>query len=749
MKSRVLRKISDFVISKRLFIILIFAAAAVYCALSVGKVRINNDITSLLPERTDTRRGLTVMNEEFVSYAGAEIMVSGVTADRASELTAGISSVDGVFSASFDPAEGYKDGNALISVMFDGEATDERAVSALNEVRALLADDESVISTEVGSVYLEQFAEEVFHVLLVSVAVIIIVLLFTSRSFFEGVVFIIVLTVSVILNMGTNYWFGEISTVTNSVAVILQLALSIDYAIIFCHRFQDEYTACGDAREALGTAHVRSVVEISSSGLTTVSGLVALTLMQFKLGYDLGTVLIKSIICTMLTVFLLMPGLILIFRKPILRTRHKSFVPSVARWGGFLSKGKPIFLILFVIMLPCVIYMSSRCDYTFNAEGTDRIRLSERDVVNDKIRTVFPRNTAIAVIVPGGDYEAEREVAEEVSSLPGIRSSFGLASVEAAEGVYLTDSVTPAQFSEMSGAGSELSEKVFKYYNLLYGKGGASDGSASAPLVDILLFIFGAVDSGAVKLEPEQSAMIDAVRGQIEGALKQLKGEHYSRMVFTADVPVESEAALTLVDLINGIVKEKCGKESLVIGDITSARDLRESFRSDYLLVTVLTIVFVFIVLFFAFRSFGASVLLILVIQGSIWLNFSFPFMTGTNLFFITYLIVSAIQMGATIDYAIVVYNHYRAAKELLPPKEAMAKAVNDSFPTIITSGVIMSAAGFLCGFVTTDLYVGSIGLAVGRGALTSVLLVLTALPQVILYGDKLIEKTTVRFRRK
>ncbi|MBQ7499885.1 MAG: MMPL family transporter [Clostridia bacterium] len=749
MKKNLLNRISDFIIDKKIVFFLIFFCAVIYCALSVGRVKVNDDIKQLLPEGTDTRRGLAIMKEEFTTFASAEIMISGVSQDGVAEYAARIGRIDHVFNAAYDPAENYKDGNGLITVMFDGETKDEGAVSAMKEIRELLKNEKTAISTEVGSDFLEQFAKEMIVVLIVSLAVVVAVLLFTSRSFFEVFVIMIVLGVSVVLNMGTNFWLGEISTITNSVAVILQLALSIDYAIIFCHRFQDEYNLEGDIRRALGEAHSRSVIEVSSSSLTTISGLAALTLMQFRLGFDLGIVLIKSIVCSMLTVFLLMPGLIMVFHKPILRTRHKNLVPDVSRWGGFLANGKPVFLIIFILMLPCVIYMSAKCEYTFSPDGTDRIRMSEQDKITAEIRAVFPKSNMVVLIAPNGNYVEERSAVSEIKALPGVKNAVALADIEAAEGIYLTDKVTAADFSRLSGADITLSEKLFKIYSDPFGLSEKYDPSFSAPLIDVLQFAFTAVDAGLADLDAGQSARFDEVRGQLEGALLQLKGEKHSRMVFTVETEIEGDKAVEMVSLIDRIAKDHFGEDALVIGDITSARDLRDSFKHDNPLVTSLTIIFVFLVLFFTFRSFGAAVILILVIQGSIWLNFSFPFITGTNLFFVTNMIVSAIQMGATIDYAIVVYNRYRSAKEIMPPKEAMRKAVNDSFSTIITSGVIMSAAGFIVGYMTTDVYVGSIGLGVGRGALTSVLLVMTVLPQVILYGDRFIEKTTFSRKRK
>ena len=215
-------------------------------------------------------------------------------------------------------------------------------------------------------------------------------------------------------------------------------------------------------------------------------------------------------------------------------------------------------------------------------------------------------------------------------------------------------------------------------------------------------------------------------------------------MVITADVPVEGEESITLVDSLRSLADGYYGEgKCLVIGNVTSARELRETFSGDSLLISILTITFVLLILIFTFKSIGGAVILVFVIQGSIWINFTFPYLTQTKASFVTNMIVSAIQMGATIDYAIVMMSHYLDLRRLNEPRAAMVKAVNEAFPTVMTSGTIMTVAGFLIAYRVSDVYIGHIGLAVGRGALISVILVMTVLPQLIVLLDKVIEKTT------
>ena len=299
----VMRAVSETIVSYRFIIILAFIVACVYCAMSVGRVKVNPDLTAFLPADTDTRKGITVMEDEFITYGFAEIMVSSLTLDDAWELSEKIAGSDHVASVDFDDTTAhFVNASALFTVSFDGPSDDRDVIRALKDLREMLSDYDVYVNTEIGQDFVGQIVNEMAGVIAIAAAVIAVILLLTSRSYFEVVIFAIVFIVAALLNMGTNFWLGEISSISNAVAVILQLALAIDYAIIFSHRYQDEALIYDTPREALVVALSKSIIEISASSLTTISGLVALMLMQFRLGYDLGMVLSKGIICSLLTV---------------------------------------------------------------------------------------------------------------------------------------------------------------------------------------------------------------------------------------------------------------------------------------------------------------------------------------------------------------------------------------------------------------------------------------------------------------
>lgn len=750
-ENNIFKKIADFIVNKRGFILIAFMIAVIFCVLSVGKVKVLSDITSLLAEETDTRKGIILMEDEFVTYAAADVMISNITYEKAEEIGEKLKQIENVSSVSFDNTEKhFSSSAALYNITFSGVESDEAVIQAMDAVENALSEYEVSISTSIGQDYYSNLANEMVYILLLAVAVIIAVLLFTSKSYFEVIVLLIVFGVAAILNMGTNYWFGEISSITNSIAIILQLALAIDYAIIFAHRFQDEYDKIQEVKPALIDALAYSIVEISSSSLTTVSGLAALTLMQFRLGYDLGSVLIKGILCSLLTVFLLMPAIIMMFHKALLKTRHKKLVPDITIWGKLITKKVPIFLIAFIIIIPFAVHYSGLCEYAFSDAGTDRIKMSETDEVKKKIHDTFAETNTIALILPRGDYEKEKHITDKCLKLDNVESASGLASIEIDNEKTLTDKFTARAFSELAGIDIEQARLLYMLYGLQNEQYQPITGNSdvySVPLIDMIEFLFDALDKGAVTLDDGQLTTIEELRSQLTDGIVQLRGENYIRIIFTAAVPTESEESVQLINDIRDIAKAEYD-DVLGVGEITSAHKLNVSFASDNKLVNILTILFVFLVLMFTFNSFGASLLLIFVIQGSIWINFSFPYLTHTNLSFVTYLIVSAIQMGAPIDYAIVLYNRFQTNKTKYSPREAMVYSINESFPTILTSGSIMTAAGFIIAYMTTDIYIGSIGLALGRGALISIILVLTVLPQIILLGNRFTEKTTINIRK-
>lgn len=745
-------KIARFIVDKRKAFYLIFIAAFLFCAASINKVQINNDITSYLPAQTETRRGLTIMEEEFITLGSANVMVSNVTYETALELSEKLEGISGVSEVVFDDTqEHYKQSSALFTISFDAEETDPATIEAMNQVLAALDGYDVYASTQIGRDESVTLQQEMTVILLIAAVVIVVVLLFTSKSYMEVPVYLIVFVVAAVLNMGTNFLFGTISFITNSIAVVLQLALAIDYAIIFCHRYMEERDNGLDPREADISALSKAIVEISSSSLTTISGMVALMLMQLRIGFDMGIVLSKGIICSMLCVFLLMPGLLMLFSGPIDRTRHRSLVPKINFWGKVIVRLRYVMPPVFLVIVAASAILSARCDYVFDANDTDFDNKPDWRIADEKVADTFGSKNTIAVLVPRGDYEKEQHILERVALLPQVTQATGLANIEVEDDWMLTDELNPRQFSELAGVDIELARLLYQAYGLSVEEYGAifqDPDDYSVPLIDVFEFLLEQKDKGVVSLTGEQADKVDDLQEQLDVGLEQLRGEHWSRLVFVADVPTEGDDTYALLDQIRAIAQTYYGDDVILVGNSTNAFDLANSFAGDNLKISILTALFVMVILLFTFKSAGLPILLVLTIQGSIWINFSVPVLTDTNLFFLSYLVVSSIQMGATIDYAIVITNRYLELKGSMERKQAAVEALSQSFPTILTSGTIMAVAGFLIGGISTDATIGSVGQTLGRGTVTSIILVMTVLPQFLMLGDALIERTAITLNR-
>ena len=745
-------KIARFIVDKRKAFYLIFIAAFLFCAASINKVQINNDITSYLPAQTETRRGLTIMEEEFITLGSANVMVSNVTYQTALGLSEKLEGISGVSEVVFDDTqEHYKQSSALFTISFDAEETDPATIEAMNQVLEALDGYDVYASTQIGRDESVTLQQEMTVILLIAAVVIVVVLLFTSKSYMEVPVYLIVFVVAAVLNMGTNFLFGTISFITNSIAVVLQLALAIDYAIIFCHRYMEERDNGLDPREADISALSKAIVEISSSSLTTISGMVALMLMQLRIGFDMGIVLSKGIICSMLCVFLLMPGLLMLFSGPIDRTRHRSLVPKINFWGKVIVRLRYVMPPVFLVIVAASAILSARCDYVFDANDTDFDNKPDWRIADEKVADTFGAKNTIAVLVPRGDYEKEQHILERVALLPQVTQATGLANIEVEDDWMLTDELNPRQFSELAGVDIELARLLYQAYGLSVEEYGAifqDPDDYSVPLIDVFEFLLEQKDKGVVSLTGEQADKVDDLQEQLDVGLEQLRGEHWSRLVFVADVPTEGDDTYALLDQIRAIAQTYYGDDVILVGNSTNAFDLANSFAGDNLKISILTALFVMVILLFTFKSAGLPILLVLTIQGSIWINFSVPVLTDTNLFFLSYLVVSSIQMGATIDYAIVITNRYLELKGSMERKQAAVEALSQSFPTILTSGTIMAVAGFLIGGISTDATIGSVGQTLGRGTVTSIILVMTVLPQFLMLGDALIERTAITLNR-
>lgn len=740
-------RFATFVVDKRSLFFLFYILAIVFSAFSISWVDVNEDTTSYLAEDTETRIGIDIMAEEFFASGTGRIMVENVTVEMAEAIAADLGAIEGVAMVTFENSEAYyKGASALFDVTFAGETADEISERAMDEIKAYLADYDAYIDSDVGYDMNQVLASEMLVIMAVASVILLGVLLLTSQAYAEVLVLLLTFLAAAAVNMGTNFIYGEISFVSNSVTVVLQLALAIDYAIIMCHRFSEE-RALHDNREACILALSKAIPEISSSSLTTISGMAALMFMQFGLGADMGKVLIKSIIFSLLSVFTLMPGLLMLFAGALEKTKHRSFIPRIDFWGRIAVKLRYVVPPLFIGVVIAAFVLSSNCPYAFGYSTLATTKKSEMQIAEEKIKESFGTQNIMAVIVPSGDYESEAAFLRDLEACEEVNYAMGLAGIEAIDGYTLTSALTTREFAELTDMDIEVVQLLYTAYAVndediseLFN----DINSYPIPLIDMFMYLSEELEAGYISLDGEMESMLTEMTGQLSAAMEQLQSENHSRMIVSLDLPMEGEEVYAFMDVMHELGEQYYGDGNVIIvGEATSARDLADSFTRDNLLISILTAVFVMAILLFTFKSAGLPVLLILVIQGSIWINFSFPTLQRQNIFFMGYLIVSAIQMGANIDYAIVLSSRYLELKKSMPYKEAMVEALNLAFPTVMTSGVILSSAGMLISVISTEPSIYTMGLCIGRGTIISVILVLCVLPEILVLGDAIIDKTS------
>ena len=644
-------------------------------------------------------------------------------------------------------AEHYNNFSALINITFAYPEDDERALDALDEVKEQYKDYDIYVSTSMGDASAEQIASEM-SVISVLVAIIVVsVLLLTSQTWAEVPVLLLTFIAAALITKGTNFVMGTISFVSNSVTIVLQLALSIDYAVIFCNRYKEEHQNL-PIREADIVALSKAIPEISSSSLTTIGGLIAMMFMQFGIGSDMALCLIRAILLSLLAVFLLMPGLIMLFGKAMDKTYHKSFIPKIPFVGKFAYKTRYVMPVLFLVLIIGAYFVSSKCPYVYGYSQIETPIQSDAQEVDAMIEESFGSSNMLALIVPSGSYDNERKLCAELEKYDEVDYTMGIVNTEAMDGYMLADKLTARQFSELMELDYEVAEFLYMAYAVNdenYAKIVNGFGTYSVPLIDIIDFLYEEVDEGYVTLDDELMNTLEDAHSKIQLAKDQLEGEDNDRILVYLTLPEEGDETFAFIDKIHDIAKGYYGEDANILtpGESTSQYDLYKTFQVDNTVVNVVSILAVLVVLLFTFKSAGMPVLLILVIQGAIWINFAFPAIQQKNLFFMSYLIVSSIQMGANIDYAIVISGRYMELKDKMSKEDAIIETMNFAFPTIVTSGSMLALAGILIGQMSSDGAICGIGQCLGRGTIISIIIVMFCLPQILLLGEKIIDKTS------
>ena len=738
-----LNKFSAGIVKGRWICFGVFIALTIACVCLIPQIKVEYDLTTQMPQDSYTSEALDVLKREFDDKGMAYVCVVNIDSTEAKDIAGELKGLEGVANVTYVEQMNFKNGKALYTVNlkdYDSTAecfdTIERIIDHLDNTSR-----ESYLTGQSAYSYFTKAETEqsIFKIGVVIVALILVMLIFTSKTYFEILLMLIVFAVAVAINMGTNVLFDGISYISNLVSLVLQLALSLDYMVVLLHRYMEERQSY-DAKEATARALSKGIVEICSSALTTIAGLGSLLLMTMPIGVEIGLSLGKSIVASLLTVVFFMPALLVLLDKPLMKSKHRPFVPSIKRPAKAILKARWVIVPLFVVIvvLSCVGQLQNV--YGFNYNGGSMILDAKA-----QIEPEFGTLNSLVVVVPKGNAEKERELANYISSFTdNVDSVNALSTIEVTEGLYLTDEFSRDDVVELinslvgdtdigipSNVLKNMAQSIFDGYTEAHG---ITDPNAKVRVVDLLEHL--ASDDSFSILLGDYASLLDS----LIFAKANLESENYSRLTFNVTSGIEGEATFKFIDEILAHIPDYY-EEFYITGESIACYDMESNFDEDNMLVCVCSLFFVLIILFFTFKNILLPLVLILAIQGGIWINFVFPFLLGNPVMFIGYLIITAVQMGATIDYAIVITNRYRTTRhKFLNRFDAMADAQNATFPTVLTSGLILTGTGFALSLLASGT-VAAMGSLLGIGTLVSLLIVIFVLPSLLLVTEKAVDK--------
>lgn len=664
-------------------ILVFFILATVISLFTSSMVNINYNIMDYLPEEAPSTKALDVMNEEYdKGAANVRVVLKDVSIVDALKYKEKIKKVDGVDDIQWlddvvnikEPLElqnqdtiesWYKNNEALFSITVN----EDKEESAIDEIGEIIGENGMISGSAVNIVFAQETTEkELIKMMVILIPIILIILFLTTSSWFEPVLFLSTIGIAIIINSGTNLILGEISFVTKAAGSILQLAVSMDYSIFLLHRFSEFRNEGLAVKEAMKEAILKSVSSILSSGLTTVVGFAALIVMKFKIGPDMGFVMLKAICLSLISVLVLLPVLALYCYKLIDKTQHKSFMPKFNKFAKVSYKFRHISIILFLLLLiPCFLAQQNN-SFSYGASEIYSDESTKIGHDTAAINKEFGKTNPLVLMVPKGDLVSERALCDELENIDKITS---ITSYAETVGITIPTEYVP------------------------------------------------------------------------DDTLSQLISDNYSRFIIVANVKVEGDETFALIDEIRNLAYKYYNDSYYFLGESVNTLDLKETIEDDNKKVNAISIIAIMIILLLTFKSLSLPIILVLVIEFSIWSNLTFNYFIGNDVFYIAYLIISSIQLGATIDYAILFTNRYIENRETMNKKEATQATISTTTVSILTSASILATAGIILGEISTNSIIAQLGILVGRGAILSLILVLFVLPTLLMLLDKLIAKTT------
>lgn len=671
------------IVRRRAAVEKVFAVLTVLSLMWMLLVNTNYDLTEYLPAWSPSKQGIDLMEQEFGYPGTARVMIENVSVYEAKAYKDAISALSGVDTVSWADTAGeiytsrafleqqdlddyYKDGCALMDVQFTQGDADPQTYAALDEIAAMLGERGHLSGPSVDNNALGTTLNgEIPKIMSLGVVMILAILAYTTTSWFEPVLFMFTMGIAIVLNMGTNLIFGSISFLSASVAALLQLAVAMDYSIFLLHTFTAQRAQGLDIEGAMESALRLAISSILSSGATTIIGFLALALMRFTIGRDLGFVLAKGIVCSLVTVLLLMPALIIRWHGLIERFGHRSFVPSLQPLAKLMYQcRKPVAAAVLIVIVPCYV-AQGMIHFMYGSAAVSGGPGSKSYVDKQAISATFGENNMLLAIVPNQSSVIEKQLCEELDALPYVRNVTALAHTMP-EGI-------PERFLP-------------------------------------------------------------------ESLTTQLHTENYARVLMNLRCDDESERAFGYVEEIRGIVNRYYPDGTHLVGTLTATQDMKNIISEDYGWVNMVSILGVALVILLTFQSPAMALVVIIPIEVAVYINTALPYFSGSQLAFLGFLMVSSMQLGATVDYSILITNNYLNIRVTEQDKNAAAvEAIRQSALSVLTSGSVLTLVGYALYYMLPVAAIADMGHLIGRGAFLSMIFVFTLLPLLLTLFDRLI----------
>lgn len=655
--------------------------------------RINYDILSYLPNHLETVKGQDIMVDEFGMGAFSMVIVEDMEPKDVVKLKEEMKNVnhvkdvlwyDSIMDITFpiemlpdSIREAFNQGNATMMIaLFDDTTSADNTMKAVSDMRTLCSKQcfisgMSGVVTDIKNLSLQEMPVYVVIAALLSL----LVLCLTMESFVVPVLFLFSIGLAIVYNLGSNVFLGEISYITQALTAVLQLGVTMDYSIFLLNTYEENKIRFeGDKNRAMAHAISNTFKSVAGSSITTIAGFVALCFMTFSLGRDIGIVMSKGVIIGVICCVTLLPSLILIFDKPIEKTKHKSLIPSLDRISAFITRHYRIWMILFLILIIPAAYGNAHTKVYYNIDKSLPQDLKS-SVANEKLGDEFHMNNVYMVLLKNGlDVKEKQEMLEEVEQVAGVKWALGLDSFV---GAGVPDDMIPDDMKSM------------------------------------------------------------------------LKSDNYEVQFICSDYKTATDEVNKQIAHVNDIVK-KYSPESMVIGEAPLTKDLADVTDVDLKNVNIASIAAIFVIIMIVFKSITLPVILVSVIEFAIFVNMAIPYYTGITLPFVASIVIGTIQLGATVDYAILMTSKYQRERSRGAGKmDAIRTAHQSSMKSILISGFSFFAATFGVGLYSKIDMISSICTLLSRGAIISTVVVIFVLPAMFVVFDKIIINTSIGFKPK